>query len=79
MLKKLLLVSDTHENYDTVEEIVKLESDSDLIIHSGDFSNINGWDETVQSHAMDAYKRTIEILKSLNKPIICIPGNVSTT
>jgi len=73
---KVLLISDTHENYDTVEEIVRREADCDLIIHSGDFSNINGWDESAQSHAVEAFKQTIGILRSLNKPIVCVPGNV---
>lgn len=76
---KILVISDTHENYETIEDIISQESDSDLIIHSGDFSNINGWDDSAQDHALSAFKQTIQILKKLNKPIICVPGNVFLT
>lgn len=79
MIRKILVVSDTHEAFDLLSEIVSIESDADLIIHSGDFANIDGWSDSAQDQAMSTFEQTIEILKRLNKPIICVPGNVIST
>ena len=79
MIKKILVVSDTHEAFELLSQVVSIESDSDLIIHSGDFANIDGWDDSGQDQALSTFERTINILKTLKKPIICVPGNVILT
>ena len=77
---KFLLVSDTHEAYDLLREVVSKESGNiDYIIHSGDFSNITYPEKDipeVQAKGLQAYVETISILKSSGKPVICVPGNV---
>ena len=71
MKVKILCVSDTHEAFEVLEKIVSTEKDIDLVIHSGDFATINGWDETKQSEAIDSFNRTIDILRSYGKPVVC--------
>ncbi len=41
MIKKILVVSDVHNNLDTLKKIIKLEKDVDLKVFSGDLQNKN--------------------------------------
>lgn len=79
MKLKILCVSDTHEAFEILDKIVNTEKDIDLIIHSGDFASIDGWDETKQSLALEVFNRTVEIMRSSGKPVICVLGNVKST
>ena len=80
---KFLIVSDTHEAYEILEEIVSKESENiDFIIHSGDYANIKYEEKhlpEVQDQGLEIYKTTIEILKKAQKPIFTVPGNVNVT
>ena len=80
---RILIVSDSHKEYTTLEEIIEKESNGiDMIIHSGDFANITEEEkhlEEIQQDGLEVYTKTINILKRLNKPIICVPGNVINT
>ena len=75
-----LIVSDSHTEYENLTEIVNKEKENiDFIIHSGDFANIKFEEKEspeVQQKGLEIYKRTIDILKEAQKPIICVPGNV---
>ena len=80
---RFLLVSDTHEAYDILREIVNKESENiDYIIHSGDFANIPDPEKhipEIQAKGLQIYIDTLAILKSSGKPVICVPGNVMST
>ena len=78
-MKKILLVSDTHEAWDNLREIVSREQAVDLIVHGGDFANIKDQEKTTseaQEKGLQIFNKTVEILRESNKPVVCVPGNV---
>jgi Icc-related predicted phosphoesterase len=76
MRVKILSVSDTHEAFETLESVVDKEADVNIVLHSGDFASIDGWDLNKQDEALEVFRRTVEILKKSGKPVLCVPGNV---
>ena len=77
---RLLIVSDTHEGYNNLIDIVARESENiDIIVHCGDFGNMQAEEkhlQEVQEEGREIYLRTINFLKQAGKPIVSIPGNV---
>mmetsp|Transcript_10162 Transcript_10162/g.10099 ORF Transcript_10162/g.10099 Transcript_10162/m.10099 type:complete len:132 (+) Transcript_10162:2-397(+) len=74
---KLLIVSDSHECYDTLSTIID-RSDPDIILHAGDFCNIPLEfieDAKYIEEARESIQRQVDILARKGKPIYIIPGN----
>ena len=61
---KLLLFSDLHCNAGKAKQLVELSRDVDVVVGAGDFGNLR--------RGLD---RSIDVLQSINKPAVLVPGN----
>jgi len=64
---KLLAFSDLHRNLDAAQSLVERSRDADVVIGAGDFAVVHrGLDEV------------IEVLKTIDRPVVLVPGNNET-
>ena len=64
---KILCFSDLHRDVDAAKLLVESSHDADLVIGAGDFANRH-----------EGLSDTIDILKSIARPTVLVPGNGET-
>lgn len=64
---KLLLFSDIHCDHDTARSLVERAQEADVVIGAGDFATVRR-----------GLQETIDVLKSIEKPTVLVPGNAET-
>ncbi|MEM8536112.1 MAG: metallophosphoesterase family protein, partial [Chloroflexota bacterium] len=60
----LLLFSDLHVNHRQAEQLVARSAEVDVVVGAGDFASVR-----------QGLASTIAILKSIEKPVVLVPGN----
>lgn len=65
---KLLLFSDLHADIDAAQQLVRRAQEVDVVLGAGDFANFHR-----------GLRRSIDILRAIDRPTIFVPGNHETT